>query len=387
MRKNNSAGRLLAAGIVALWLYLFLPVRFFDLPFSFGQVEERAFSAVWLFLTSMILIILFYKKKQIAFRFSICDILILMYVVYMLIRLYRNLLEHQHIITLFSLTLLYFIFRSLGIRHARLLIPVLAIALTVQVIQDYFLYHCNLLNAGSAISGTNQSIDIFFTGIYRNTGIWGGFVGIVLVGFYGLWLYSRRYKLVQAVLILFSLVLLVYSQSRAAWIGTMAGILLLTGIYLWEKYGSRLRKQIIIALLCSIPVAVFVGNMFFHLKPVSASGRIYIWEIASRMFADHLLFGMGIDRFQSQYMYYQAAYFLQKPDSPFAQIADDINVPFSEPLKVAVEQGVVGLTFVSGILLSVLIPVFISSRGRKYSPLEEAEGIPELQIQVSSKRQ
>jgi len=175
---------LLAAGIFVLWFYLFLPVRFFDLPFSFGQVEEWAFSTVWLFLTCLILLILFYKKNQFTFHLSICDILILLYLVYMLLRLNRNLLEQQHIITLFSLTLLYVIFRVLDIRHVLLFIPLLAIALIVQVTQDYVLYHGNLLNTGSAISGTNQSVDISFTGIYRNTGIWGGFLGILLVGLY-----------------------------------------------------------------------------------------------------------------------------------------------------------------------------------------------------------
>ena len=79
------------------------------------------------------------------------------------------------------------------------------------------------------------------------------------------------------------------------------------------------------------------------MKPVSADGRLFSWKISAQMVKEHPLFGAGIDKFKSMYMYRQAGHFSLHPASPFAQIADDINVPFSEPLKMTVEQGLTGI--------------------------------------------
>ena len=47
--------------------------------------------------------------------------------------------------------------------------------------------------------------------------------------------------------------------------------------------------------------------------------------------------------FQTQYMLYQAEYFHLNPSSQFSQLADNVNYPFNEFLKIGVEYGSLGL--------------------------------------------
>ena len=110
-------------------------------------------------------------------------------------------------------------------------------------------------------------------------------------------------------------------------------------------------------ILISIPVFIYAGKMLYDLKPVSADGRFYIWQISLRMLSENPWFGIGIDKFKSKYMYYQADYFSGSPESPFTQIADNINAPFSEPLKIMIEQGIIGIIIFSVVILSALMPI------------------------------
>ena len=155
---------------------------------------------------------------------------------------------------------------------------------------------------------------------------------------------------------LFTVVVLAYSRSRAAWVGAFCGYAFLSIAFLWKKFGLRILFPLLIAGLLSVPVSIFAGYRLYRLKPVSAEGRFLIWQISSRMLFEKPWLGIGIDKFKSRYMYYQADFFSAYPESPFAQIADDVNVPFSEPLKIAIEQGVTGFVVFSSILLSALLP-------------------------------
>ena len=362
---KNGQDRLAAGCILTLWLYLFLPFRLLAIPVSFGQVEEWALSAVWLILTGLFLLVARFGHRQFTGRLSVCDILMSLYGVYLALRTLEYPTARQSLPALFTLSLLYVIVRVLNNRYNLFIISLLAVALIVQVVTDYFFPYGSISGKASVLSGIAHPVGIAITGLFQNTGIFGGYAGIVSVGLYGVRLFWGRYNQLLTGLMLFSLILLVYSQSRAAWIGATGGIGLLSLIFLQQKYGAKIRKPAIAAFGLSVPLAVLAGKWLYLLKPVSATGRMYIWKISAQMLADNPLFGIGTDRFPSQYMYRQAAYFADCPNAPFAQIADETNVPFCEPLKIAIEQGVAGLAFVSAILIALLIPVFSNGKTRE----------------------
>ena len=249
---------------LVLWLYLFLPFRIVKFPVIFGQVEEWTVSAVLLSITGLLLFVLFCRKKHFTFHFTVCDILLLLYLVYILFCSGGYMAGREYFLTLYVLVLLYVTVRFLDMNQVRFILPVLFISLITQVI--YFL--CR--------QGFTWGNLTAITGIYHNTGIWGGFTGMVLVGVYGTLLFSGRKRLFLSILCIISFVLLVCSQSRAAWIGAFAGGVFLTFSFLRKKYGSRMILPAIVTILLSIPLLVFAGKALYHLKPVSADGRLYI---------------------------------------------------------------------------------------------------------------
>ena len=316
------------------------------MPFSFGQIEEWTVSAILLSIAGFLLFVSFLiRKKQFYFRLTVCDILLFLYLIYILFRLDDYLTVPDYLLTFFTLNLLYIFVRLLNINQLRFVVPLLAIFLVFQVI--YFFYR----------KGFSWDAITDIDGIYNNTGIWGGFTGIASVGIYGLLLFSRQYKFILSILFLFSFCLLICSLSRAAWTGAFGGYVFVSFYFLWKKYGSKILLPTVAIILFSVPVFYYTGKILYRLKPVSADGRFYIWKISSRMLSEHPLVGIGVDKFKSGYMYYQASYFAENPESPFEKIADNISVPFSEPLKIAIEQGIIGFVFFLSIIFTALIPV------------------------------
>ena len=228
------------------------------------------------------------------------------------------------------------------------ILPLLAFSLLYQVIEAFY-HHDRTWTLFPDITGT-----------FYNSGVWGCFAAIVSVGFYGLFLFQGKNKAVLSIVWIFSTASLAYSQSRAAWVGAFVGVLLLSFLFMWQKYGERMIRPTFLALLIVIPVFIYAALKMYFLKPVSAEGRFYIWKISSRMLSENLWFGIGVDKFNTKYMYYQADYFAQNPNSRFAQIADNITAPFCEPLRIAIEQGVIGFALFMAVILTALIPVLTS---------------------------
>ena len=204
--------RLSIALIFVLWLYLFLPFRPLGFPISFGQVEEWVFSSILLSIIGILLFISFVKKKQVAFRFTVYDLLILCYLVYILMRFEEYPPRQDHILSLYSLTLIYITVKITDKFHFRLILPIVVVSLILQVVFAFY-YHDSAWTRIPAM-----------TGFFHNTGIWGCFVSLVLVSLCGALLFSRQNKLLLSALLFFSLALLAYSQSRAAWIGAFGGV-------------------------------------------------------------------------------------------------------------------------------------------------------------------
>jgi len=354
---NNWEG-LSVACVSFLWLFLFLPFRLYGFPAYFGQIEEWILSAVILSVASLFLFTSIYRKQQFTFRISVCDILLILYLAYILFRLDEYLTRKENILVLYTLTWLYIHVRISNTRYVYLFIQILIISFFFQL-SDAFYRHDKTWNLIPEI-----------TGVFHNTGIWGCFAGTVSVGIFGLFLFSRQKKVFLSILFLFTLVILVYSQSRAAWIGAFVGILFLTVVFLWKKYGSRMIRPTIIIILFSIPVFLYTAQKAYLLKPASANGRIYIWKITSKMLSENLWLGIGIDKFKAKYMYFQAVFLSQNPDSPFVQIADDVVVPFCEPLKILIEQGIIGFAFIVAIFLSAL---FAANKKKGLNPDERHE--------------
>ncbi|MEI3467661.1 MAG: O-antigen ligase family protein [Bacteroides intestinalis] len=89
-------------------------------------------------------------------------------------------------------------------------------------------------------------------------------------------------------------------------------------------------------------VPFLLGAPYF-LKKESADARLFIWKNSGQLLYTSPLTGSGVNTFASRYMYTQAEYFANHPDSPYKLKASDNSHAFNEYLRIIVEYGIIGL--------------------------------------------
>lgn len=132
-------------------------------------------------------------------------------------------------------------------------------------------------------------------------------------------------------------VAIILSQSRAAWIAWIVGCCIICAQIIAKFRFNEYRR---IALL--VLGIFFIGGLYI-LRPDSATGRLLIWRVSSRLMFEKPLIGHGAGSFEVSYPLAQANYFRTYPDSHFTYLADDISSPFNELLSIGVQFGLLGL--------------------------------------------
>ncbi len=146
---------------------------------------------------------------------------------------------------------------------------------------------------------------------------------------------------------------LVQLQSRSAWLGALAGLLLLLAV--GRKITSR---TLVVAYLC-LPLLIFGGYRLYRLKVDSATGRLLTWTVTSGLIRDHPLAGIGAGNFPASYGRYQHTLFEDvREREKFRTIAADVRYAFNDELQVTAEDGGIGL----GLRLALLVAVAMRAR-------------------------
>ncbi len=185
------------------------------------------------------------------------------------------------------------------------------------------------------------------TGIFNNTGIFGGLVAMGFVTILGLMRFKNRIsRIVLSILLAPITIQLIYSQSRAAWIAAIVGVAVLA--FPFFRRLTKSNKVLLLSVL--LVVGVLSSFKIYHFKKDSADGRLLIWTVSLNMIKEKSLTGFGPNGFQKNYLLYQSDYLKNHLDSPWADLADDSASPFNEFLKIVIEQGIIGLLFVLAIL-------------------------------------
>ncbi len=327
-----------------LFLYILFPFRFFDQFTASNQIEE-----ILITLTFSGILFLFTLIKANYNRYSVdrIDLSALIYWLYCLCRSPFP-FDKEWLFQYISLFFIYCFFRNLLIKNFHWLFYLIPLAGVVQIAEGISKFSMPWHNLSH------------ITGIFYNTGIFGGFISIACTVCLGFIITSKpgefySSKIFWLIVFSFLTVQLIYSNSRASWIA--AGI---SGIYLLFQYrGQFITKWKIGAHhkmwagLIILIFSVFFSISLYQMKKDSADGRLLIGKISSGMIADNPLLGNGIHGFRSDYMNYQARYFRNNPDSPARMLADDVVTPFNEYLKITIECGITGL------LLFLLLLFFV----------------------------
>ncbi len=161
------------------------------------------------------------------------------------------------------------------------------------------------------------------------------------------------------------LLVVIPSQSRAAWVALIAS----TGLLLFFRYRQflvRLARRTKNALFIALGFLIVGGGLgIYHLKKDSADGRLLVWKVSTSMIAKNPVFGIGYGRFAAEYNLYQRDYFAAgKGTEQEKFLADNNSFAFNEFLKIIAELGIIGLA----LFLVWVGTFFIGAKGETHSP-------------------
>ncbi|MBO9204020.1 MULTISPECIES: O-antigen ligase family protein [Niastella] len=210
------------------------------------------------------------------------------------------------------------------------------------------------------------------TGLFLNPAPYAQYLAVLFVLVYTFLLFhtaatNKRWLFILYILLLISLaLLLVYLESRSAWLGIITSVGLVTLLYI-KKYHSplysKVKKKTIPGLFIGLPLLAVGLYQLYQLKSNSANGRLLTWKVTCSMIRDHLLFGVGNGNFASSYSQYQHFYFKIHPEKipTYGWLADDVRYAFNELLQIFAETGIMGLG-----LFSLLLLFFFTTTIRAY---------------------
>lgn len=198
--------------------------------------------------------------------------------------------------------------------------------------------------------GLTPTHDGTITGTFSNPGPYGCFISIILSICTSHYVKYRNKFLRIAIILM--LVMLPASWSRTAFVAY--GIILLL---LFRRQIMRHWPYI----LC-IVIPVIAGAYFF--KRGSADSRVLMNIISIQEWQKMPWLGHGVGNFIPTLAQGQMNFFTVHPDSDFVSCVGTTNLAFNEYLRIAVEQGSVGLGLFFAIIILVLWHLY-----RRQSPL------------------
>ncbi len=169
---------------------------------------------------------------------------------------------------------------------------------------------------------------------------------------------TRFIRIGAAILMTAAIVLVLFTQARAAFVGIIVGSVYVA-FFLSNKKWRRPRPSIILICIIFIPLIAFA---LYRLKPASAQGRLTIYKVSLNIIQDHPLTGVGVNRFAAVYNNYQSEYFKTRNQPVATQLlASDILEAYNIITQVLTEYGFIGLLLLIWILYEVA-KVYIGGR-------------------------
>ena len=163
-----------------------------------------------------------------------------------------------------------------------------------------------------------------------------------------------------------ALMVLPAAMSRAAWVGVVAGSLVVfinhppVRLKVVSMLGTW-RKRLGFTLLVSILV---VGAVFgiYHLRPASVDGRMLLWKHGVKAMLEHPL-GVGLGKMGAAIGEVQAEFYsTNNVDQALIDRADVPFYAFNEFIQIGVESGVLALI----LFLALMAAVFVRTYGNKH---------------------
>ena len=353
LRKNLN---LYLSGIVVFTLTLLLLSTAFVLDESLGNRVAKIFWFYKVIIVAGIACIPLAWTRP--FRFSLLDLLVLLYAGYTLFNdHYTGSITPTRTGLFILIIVTYFIFRRLttfaplGFTHAALLLSG-AIEAIWGLAQLY----------GFTPS---QHSRFELTGSFFNPGPYSGFlVAILPIALHYTLTGHRIARILSGVVLVLLLLVLPATLSRGAWLAaiTGCGIVLSNYFHLHNRLRALFQKHKLTISITTICIFFLVtGTLIgiYRLKKESADGRWLIWKVSFTLVTSHPITGVGFGHFAGAYGEAQAAYFAaEKRPAGEELVADAPETAFNEFVQITTETGIIGLL----LFLTIIIGAFKAAR-------------------------
>ena len=252
---------------------------------------------------------------------------------------------------------------SIGINKKRIFLQIA----TTTILIVLFLSCCvGLMQLYSFTQSNNPFFKV--TGMFSNPARYANYLIILLpfcVTTY--WFLPTEFKFsnflrcFSAIVLLFAILILPATFTRSAWLGVFTSFCLL----FFYKYQAKVinllkQKMVLIAILL---FGIFGSILLYKIKPVSAMGRLLVWEVSYDIIKENPITGIGYGNFENKYALYQAKYFSSNTkDLVKINQADVIRYPYNIFLQILCEQGIIGFIVFLILLYSIFHKFLFSTK-------------------------
>lgn len=289
----------------------------------------------------------FYLTSNRYFKVHKLDIVIILWYLYCCGRIYfgENIPNGQLLILYTFLTSLYFVLRMLFSCckvDFEIVSSTLLLAVSFEIIYGAIqIYRGKCNNVLFSVTGSFLNPGPYAAYIMFGVVMAMCFLKLIVSGKFTCKYYSSYRICFYVSIVVFGIIMIMIAFSRTGII-----IVLCFMMWLFRKYLKKYYKLIMFAF------CVFAIILLF-LKYGSVMARLFIWYISFKIFLKNWIFGTGINSFVEEYGKVLRIFFAEHGDSSyFVHYIDSTYYAFCDILKIAVEQGIIGVIFA---IISILL--------------------------------
>ncbi len=330
------------------------------------RVLLNVFAPILLVLVTLVMIYV----NGLSLRIGVADLLLIAFILFQIFNYLCRYDVYSEDLVLFSFAAVAALFVKQLFYHDRYGSTIIFFTSLVIILLGVFEVVYGQLQIFRMATITNHQAIV--TGTFNYPGPFAILVSSVLVFCVGLLLFgdpSRSFyeKAIVGPALFFILItipIIPATQSRTAWMGLIAGMGYLGYVryrhQLTEAF-QRLKKGSVFFLsLLLLSVAGTYGlYLLYDFKSASVHGRLRVWEMTLRYFADYPLFGVGHGQFKYEYGKIQSESIGDRiNDQTVIYKADHVIYVFNDFLQLLVENGLVGF---------LLFAIYIYGVNRSFS--------------------
>ncbi len=194
------------------------------------------------------------------------------------------------------------------------------------------------------------------------------YAGHLLLGAFisaGRIIYEKKYRMLNAILLLPVILSLIYAKVVGAWIGFIAGavFLYISHMVIYKEQRKKMAVAAGVILIAAVLASPLVIKKITESKKRSIEHRLIMWKAAFNMFKEKPVLGMGMGMYRLNYPKYQAVLLNESKDKSVDYVVT--WMPHQNYLLILSETGILGFAAFCWIIFAFVLGFFSSAKSGK----------------------